>query len=43
MHGESHTALWVTRLEVAARRGVGYEGEKEPGKTKPLIRSALPQ
>lgn len=32
----SHTALWVTRLEVAGKKGGAYGGKREPGKTKPL-------
>lgn len=37
MHGDSHTALEVTRLEVAGKCvWGGYKGEGEPGKTKPL-------
>lgn len=50
MHGESHTALWVTRLEVAVRgwvmEGEGAWKNKTPNKVcltpnEPLINLSL--
>lgn len=51
MHGESHTALWVTRLEVAVKGGGLWRGEgawknKTPNKVcltpnEPLINLSL--